>query len=589
MRTAKHKDQSRLIAAAMQEIPCDLTIANVKLVNMFTGEIYAAKVDIIDGFVVRVREEGETACKSVYEYDGGGAYLLPGFIDAHMHVESTMMLPENLSRAVVPWGTTAVCTDPHEIANVLGMDGVRFMLENAKKSALRQYVLAPSCVPSAPGLEESGADFSASDIAEILDWPDVIGVAELMDFVGVYSKSERMKNIIDEGMKRGLFLQGHAPLLGGKELAAYRIAGPMSDHESYSGKEAAEKLRMGFHVNIRAGSLVDNLSDVVGILRNHRWRDFVSVCTDDIHAGDLLNGGHINRVVAKAIEAGIEPVEAYKLATLNAAREYGFGDLGAVAPGYIADLQLVDALDGRKPRAVFVEGRLAAENGKYVGESDDYTQTHMFVNTVNVPQMSSIWDFCLKAPKDCGDYVEINVVEAINEERVLNRLTQMKLPVTDGFVSLGDRRDLQFLCLCNRHGGQGKTIAVFKDFGLEAGAIATTVSHDSHNLTVVYKNPEDAYIAADALRKAGGGIAVARDGHILEILPLPVAGIMSELPCEHLADGVARAQKVVDAVCYMPTILLQTSVVSLPCLPGTVVTDKGIVDGIGRKFVPVFI
>ena len=322
MRKLKEKNQSRLIQAAMGKIPCDLTVKNVQYFNVFTGEIYPAEVDVLDGFVVRVRQVGEYSempAKSVY--DGQGRYLIPGYIDTHMHVESTMMIPENLSRAILPWGTTTICTDPHEIGNVMGVEGVRFMLDNAKKSALRQYVLAPSCVPAVPELESTGASFGAKEAGEILDMDDVVGIAEIMDFVGVYQDGDRMHSIIDEGIKRGMYLQGHAPYVSGKELAAYRLGGPCSDHESATAEEVVEKLRCGIHVNLRASSLIDNLKTLVAGCWNHQWKNMVSICTDDIHAKDLLTVGHINKVVRKAVQAGISGCEAIKLATFNAARE----------------------------------------------------------------------------------------------------------------------------------------------------------------------------------------------------------------------------------------------------------------------------
>ena len=281
-----------------------------------------------------MREEGQEAVlPSRSYYDGQGRYLIPGYIDTHMHIESTMMIPENLARAILPWGTTTVCTDPHEIGNVMGLDGVRFMLENAKKSKLRQYVLAPSCVPSLPGMENAGAEFHAEEVGELLDMDDVVGIAEIMDYVGVMHDSERMHTIIDEGLRRGMFLQGHAPYCSGRELAAYLIGGPVSDHESVNADEVRGKLRAGMHVNLRASSLIDNLSFLVDGCKDQPWRDFVSVCTDDVHAKDLLTVGHINNVVRKAVASGLDGREVVKMATLNAAREYGFDDLGAIAPG----------------------------------------------------------------------------------------------------------------------------------------------------------------------------------------------------------------------------------------------------------------
>lgn len=333
LRKLKDKNRSRLIQSAMGKIPCDLIVKNVQYFNVFTGEIYPAEVDVLDGFVVRVRQVGEHSempAKSVY--DGQGRYLIPGYIDTHMHVESTMMIPENLSRAILPWGTTTICTDPHEIGNVMGVEGIRFMLGNAKKSALRQYVLAPSCVPAVPELESTGTSFGAKEVGEILDMDDVVGIAEIMDFVGVYQAGDWMHSIIDEGIKRGMYLQDHAPYVSGKELAAYRLGGPCSDHESATAEEVVEKLRCDIHVNLRASSLIDNLKTLVAGCRNHQWKDMVSICTDDVHAKDLLTVGHINKGVRKAVQAGISGCEAIKLATFNAAREYGFDDLGAVLP-----------------------------------------------------------------------------------------------------------------------------------------------------------------------------------------------------------------------------------------------------------------
>ena len=480
MRTRKAKDRSRLIQAAMGQIPCDLTIGNVQFFNVITGEIYPASVDILDGFVVLVREEGQEAVlPSKSYYDGQGRYLIPGYIDTHMHIESTMMIPENLARAILPWGTTTICTDPHEIGNVMGLDGVRFMLENAKKSKLRQYVLAPSCVPSLPGMENAGAEFLAKEVGELLDMDDVIGIAEIMDYVGVIQDSERMHTIIDEGLRRGMFLQGHAPYCFGRELAAYRIGGPVSDHESVNADEVRAKLRAGMHINLRASSLIDNLSFLVDGCKDQPWRDFVSVCTDDVHAKDLLTVGHINNVVRKAVASGLDGREVVKMATFNAAREYGFDDLGAIAPGYIADIQLVDALDGSRPKAVFTEGVLVAEDGKYLG-GDCKTADYDLPNTVNMPQIAGPESFVLRVPEGyTGDTIRVNVMVSEDGNRILHHVEPVELPVRDGAVDISGDPTLVFVCCANRYGRGGKTIAVYRDFGLRSGGLASTVSHDS--------------------------------------------------------------------------------------------------------------
>ena len=464
----------------MGKIPCDLTVKNVEYFNVFTGEIYAAEVDVLDGFVVRVRQVGEHSempAKSVY--DGQGRYLIPGYIDTHMHVESTMMIPENLSRAILPWGTTTICTDPHEIGNVMGVEGVRFMLDNAKKSALRQYVLAPSCVPAVPKLESTGASFGAKEVGEILDMDNVVGIAEIME-----------------------------------------------------------------------------------------WKDMVSICTDDVHAKDLLTVGHINKVVRKAVQAGISGCEAIKLATFNAAREYGFDDLGAVAPGYIADMQIVDTLDGCQPAAVFVEGQLVAENGAYTGP-DHKEGDYDFPNTVNIPQIYSADDFRLKAPTS-GDTVKIQVIVPRDGNRVLRDTQVTELPVKDGYVDISGHPDLVYVTVVNRYGTGTQTTAIYKDFGLARGALASTISHDSHNLTVAYRSPEDAYLAAGTLRECAGGVCIADSGEATT-LPLPVAGLMSQMVWADVAAQIEAVQKKLDSMTDGTVTLLATAIMALPVQPCAIV------------------
>ena len=490
MRTRKAKDRARLMQAALGQIPCDLTIGNVQFFNVITGEIYPASVDILDGFVVLVREEGQkTILPSRSYYDGQGRYLIPGYIDTHMHIESTMMIPENLARAILPWGTTTVCTDPHEIGNVMGLDGVRFMLENAKKSKLRQYVLAPSCVPSLPGMENAGAEFHAEEVGELLDMDDVVGIAEIMDYVGVMHDSERMHTIIDEGLRRGMFLQGHAPYCFGRELAAYRIGGPVSDHESVNAVEVRAKLRAGMHINLRASSLIDNLSFLVDGCKDQPWRDFVSVCTDDVHAKDLLTVGHINNVVRKAVASGLDGREVVKMATLNAAREYGFNDLGAIAPGYIADIQLVDALDGSRPKAVFTEGVLVAEDGKYLG-GDCKTADYDLPNTVNMPQIAGPESFVLRVPEGyTGDTIRVNVMVSEDGNRILRHVEPVELPVRDGVVDISGDPTLVFVCCANRYGRGGKTIATSGSSAARSRLPSRTTATTSPSATTIRRTP----------------------------------------------------------------------------------------------------
>lgn len=580
------KDRRRLIAAAMGKIPCDLTVKNVQYVNVFTGEIYPAEVDVIDGFVARVRYPEEAQeLESKETADGEGHYLIPGFIDAHVHIESSMMIPEQFGRVVVPWGTTTVCTDPHEIANVLGIDGVKFMLENGRKSLLRQYVLAPSCVPAVPGLEHSGAEFGEEEIGEILDMDGVVGIAELMDYVGVYSGSERMYRIMEKGLEKNGFLQGHGPLLSGKELSAYAAAGVESDHESETAEEIREKLRRGMHINLRASSLVNHMDQLAEGIRQIPYHDFISVCTDDVHAGDLLALGHVNKVVRYSIEHGMDPVDVIRMATLNGAREYGFKDLGALAPGYAADMQLVKALDGGRPERVWIGGKLAAENGVYVGETAE--ETPDFSNTMNVGWMEKASDFSLTAETENGT-VPVNVIVPLDSTNVLRKVERQELPVKDHCVCLDGREDLAFVCVCNRHGLENRTVAVIQNFGLREGAVGTTVSHDSHNAVIVYKKEKDALALLRELERTGGGLCVVKGGQVTGSVALPVAGLMSLKSCREVAGEFEQYRQAFYQVCGESTPLLSCAIMSLTALPGIVVTDCGLVDGGKQEFVDVF-
>ena len=589
MRIAKQKNRSRLVAAAMGKIPCDLTIENVQLVNVVTGEVYPASVDVLDGMIVRVREKGETNDrKSKTIYEGNGAYLIPGFIDTHMHVESTMMIPEQFARAVLPWGTTTVVTDPHEIGNVMGIEGVKFMLENAKNTPLRQYVLAPSCVPSVPALEGGGAAFHAEEIADLLDTPGVIGIAEVMDYVNVIKDEKRMHDILAEGLKRDVFVQGHAPGVMGKEMQAYTTAGPISDHECRYPEECRQKLRAGMHVNMKSSSLSDFLKESLQGIKGMRYTDFVSFCTDDVHAKDILETGHMNRVVRKAIRLGTDPIDAIRFATLNAAREYSFSDLGAICPGYIADMQLVKDLDGEKPIAVFAQGQLTAEHGKYIPREWEEKKPHSFPNTMHMDHITSPEDFALHAPDGKKGSVRTNVIVSKYKGGAFNKAVWEELPIQDGKVDIRRDPNLAFAAVCNRHGSGDRTVVVVRDFGLVHGAIASTISHDSHNFCVVYKNPEDAYAAAKELCRTGGGITVVSDGSVLATAALPVAGLMSPLPVEQLAVVVDQAIQAICKVSGGKNVFPKITSLALVVLPGTLLSDKGLVDGPSQTFLPIF-
>ncbi len=580
MRIGVWADKARLMEAAQGKRRCDLSIENIQLVNTITGEIYPAGVDVLDGIIVRVRDKGEDSPESLKIIDGEGRYLLPGLIDTHLHIESTMMIPSQFAQAVAPWGTTTIIADPHEIANIMGIDGVHFMLDDSKDTPVRQFFLAPSCVPASPAVESGGAQFGPNEISRLLDTPRILGLGELMNYRQICNQQPRMMDIIAEGAKRGAFLQGHAPKLVGADLAAYILAGPVSDHECRSTEECLEKVRLGMHVNLKASSLSNHLQASLNGVKNHRWKDNVSLCTDDVHAATIFESGHLNRVIRMAIEYGADPLDAYRFATYNAAREYGFSDLGAIAPGFVADLQLLDNLDGGCPYLVILEGKEVAREGRCLIQPAN-NERH-FVNTIKLPPLS-VSDFMLKVPEEDVETFTIHSKEL----GPFNGGCYEEIPVKDGYLYIEDDPDLAIMHVFNRYGKNNSAAAPIRNFGIIKGAVASTIAHDCHNLMTISRNPEDALIAVKALQQSGGGIAVAADGKLLAHLSLPVAGLMSDAPLGILVEEIRKTEKAVSELCSGST-LLKMATFALSALPGAILTDQGIIIDSAEEFTPLF-
>ena len=573
-------NRKKLVDAAAGRISCDLSIVNVNLVNVITGEIYQAEVDIVDGIICRVREKGAACVPPAKDvFDGQGKYLIPGFVDTHMHIESTMMAPENFGRVAAMWGTTTAVTDPHEIGYVMGIDGVSYMVQNAKKSPMRLYSLVPTCVPSVVGVEGAGAEFYAEEVSKMLKMDGILGLAEIMDYMGVVNNDERMSSIIAAGEAAGGFLQGHCPGLSGDKLNAYLCGGPVSEHECRTGENAREKLRLGMYIDIKNSSLSDpkTLPDLLSGLDGMKFLDRVCICTDDVHVADLISKGHMNYVVSKCIECGMDPVQAVRSATINCANEYGFKDIGAVAPGYVADLQLVDNLEFKNhPAYVFKEGQIIAKNGELVN-SEAVAATTPGVNTVNIPQIAQPSDFYLKAE---GDSAQVLVFET-QRDRMMNPTPVYEtMKVENGHVVLPEDEDRCFVAVINRYGSGDMCIGVCRDFHLEKGCVGSTISHDCHNMVLIYKDIEDAYAAAMGLKNCGGGMVIANDGKVQHLLPLEIGGLMSPLPHEQLAPLVADMDEAVGKACGGNAgTMLAIAVLSLPVRPGLVITDRGVVRG----------
>ena len=585
------KNKRQLLKAALGEIKSDLLIKNVQLVNTITGEIYPANVFIYDGMIAHVEYQDLEADHDGAEevIDGQGQYLLPGFIDAHEHIESSMMTPRNFARTVIPHGTTTVITDPHEIGNVWGVEGVRYMYDSSEELPMRQLIDIPSCVPAVPGLENAGAQFGVAEIEELAGLPRVIGLAEVMDFIDVIQGGERMMDIIDVAEKNGLYLQGHAPFVTGRALSAYLCGGPNTCHESRLGEEAVEKIRSGMHVDARDSSITKNVKEIWEGVKDFKFFDNLSLCTDDREADDILNSGHMNDVVRAAIRYGMDPVAAIKSATLNNAREAGIENLGAVAPGYAADLQIVESLTELKPSKVFYGGKLVAEKGKLLADIEEKTYPLESRNSVHVKDLTE-QDFVLKAPVKEGT-VKVNVMTYYDLNLSSTEAVCEELPVKDGKLDLSGDGNLKFVAVVNRYeGNDNLALGVVRGFGITCGALASTVSHDSHNLTIVYDDPKDALIAAEELKRTGGGMCAVKDGQILHTLELPLAGLISLKKAEELAQDSARMKAANRALglSEMENPLLRIVTLALPVIPEVKMSDLGLVDVNNKKIIPIF-
>ena len=582
-------NRKELIKAALGLVECDLAIKNAQLLNVFTGEIYPATVFVYDGAIAHVEyrnlEEGLDKVKNVV--DAEGKYLIPGLIDAHMHVESSMLTPRNFAKVSIPSGTTTIVMDPHEIGNVYGVEGVKYMHDSGEGLPQRQFVDIPSCVPAVPECENAGAEFFAKEIEELAELKRVIGLAEVMDYIGVINQEDRMADIIHAAERKGLYLQGHAPFVSGRNLSAYLIGGPVTDHESRTGEEAIEKLRSGMYIDSRESSITHNVKDIWEGVKHCKFFDHYCLCTDDREADDLLHEGHINYVVNAAIKYGMDPVTAIKSATLNTAREINVTDLGAIAPGYVADMLLVEDLSNIHPTHVFFEGKLVAQDGKLLQPIEDKEYEIETRNSVQLKELS-LDDFHVDTPVENGK-VNVNVMVYPNLELSSTYVEKTEFEVKDGSIVLPND-DYKFVIVLNRYGKGTIGKGIVKGFGTKKGALASTVSHDSHNLTVVYDNERDALLVANTLKECGGGMCAAYNGTVLSTLPLPLAGLMSLKSAEELS---VVSQKMKQAIVElgltdMENPLLRIVTLALPVIPEVKMSDLGLVDVLTKKIVPFY-
>lgn len=583
------KDARALLRAALGETACDTVFTNARIVNVFTGEILPGDVYVYDGFIAHVEyaHPGIIDAPVKETVDCGGLFLIPGLIDAHMHIESTLLTPRNFARAVLPKGTTTVVTDPHEMANVFGAEGVRYMHDSAADLPMRQLIDIPSCVPSVVGREGAGASFTARDIAELAGLERVVGLAEIMDFPGVIHGDERMMTEIAAARGHGLYLQGHAPGLSGRMLSAYVCGGPETDHETTRSQEALEKYRLGLRIDLRESSMAKNAHPIWQGLKDCRYYDTLDLCTDDREAEDLLKAGHLNDVVRTVIREGMDPVDAVKAATINNAREIHMDHLGAIAPGYAADLCLLPDLKEMNMARVYYGGKLVAEDGELRAVIPERTSPLERRSSMNFRPLT-VEDFILKAPRENGTAM-VNVIAYAAPDTALTKTIRMTVTVRNGRVILPDA-DTKFAAVVNRYGRDSIALALVRGSGITNGTLASTVSHDAHNLTIVYDTPENALLAAETLRQSRGGMTAVQNGRMLALLPLPIGGLLSPLDAEGTA-ALARKMKEADrqiGLTKPANPLLRIATLALPVVPEVRLSDQGMIDVASQQFLPVF-
>jgi len=563
MRKLEHK-----LRVARGEAPAELLFKNAQLVNVFSGEIHPTDLAVDDGRVVGF---GNYEAREVIDLEG--AFLAPGLIDGHFHVESTMVTLPEFTRAVVPHGTSAMVIDPHEFTNVLGKDGIEYVLEASRGLPIDFFIMLPSCIPETP-LETSGARMSAADLADMINNERIAGVAELMNYPGVFLGWETELAKIRAG--KGKLIDGHAPGLRGTNLNAYALAGVRSDHESTELEEAREKLRLGMHLLVREGSTERNLEHLIGLVTPQNANN-CSFATDDKLPGDLLREGHIDHSIRKAISLGVPPLTAIQMGTINTARHYRLRNHGAIAPRYWADFIVLDELDAFVVRQVYKKGKLVAENGDYRGPAGKIAKPPR--QTMHV-RFRGAADIAVAA----NGAKSIKVIEIVPEQIVTNSL-RVPPRIENGEIVSDPALDILKLVVVERHNATGNVgVGFVRGFELKRGALGSTVAHDAHNIVVVGVEDDEIVAAVEALREMGGGQVAIENGKTIAALPLPIAGLVSDRPLTEVVEKIdALKAAAAQLGNKLPAPFMSLSFLSLSPIPALKLTDQGLVDAVAMK------
>lgn len=558
-----------LISVAKGESPADLILSHAKIVNTLSGEIEEGNVAIYGEKIAGVGDY--QLGKEVIDLTG--KYLSPGLIDGHVHPESSMLHIPCYAQAVVPRGVSAVVTDFHEIANVKGLEGVKYMMSCARSLPLELYFMVPSCVP-ATSLETSGAQVTVEDIASALSWENTIGLGEVMNFPGVLAADAEILAKI--AASQGKIVDGHAPGLDSKNLNAYIACGIVSDHESTSLEEAREKLQRGMYVMIREGSSERNLEALLPLVTDKTYKRCLFV-VDDRSCADLLRDGDIDAVVRKAIKLGLDPVRAIQMATINSADYFRLPGLGAIAPGYLANLVVTADLATFEAEMVFYRGKLVARDGRPLF-SPALRENKAMTHTMNVKPFDVE---ALKIPSPKGTS---HIIEIVPNQIITKKVAETA-KVAGGFVVPDTERDILKLVVVERHRATGNIgLGLVKGVGLKRGALASSIAHDSHNIIALGTNDVDIYTAIKEVERLGGGLVIATEGKILDALPLPIAGLLSDEPLETVVNKLEKLERIAAELgARLASPFATLSFLALPVIPELRLTDLGMVDVIEFK------
>lgn len=578
-----------LSAVAGGAVPAEMVITNARLVNVCTREIQdSVSVAVACGRIALVGDASHCIGPDTKVIDVQGQYLAPGFLDGHIHVESSMMSVGEYARSVVPHGTSGIYMDPHEIYNVLGMRGIQCMLEDAKRAPLKAMLTTPSCVPAVPGFEDTGSFIGPEEVAQTMEWDECVGLGEMMNFPGILGSTDHAHGITGATLKAGKIVTGHYSMPEtGKGLNAYIASGVRCCHESTRAEDALAKMRLGMYAMFREGSAWHDLKEVAKAITQHQVDSrFAMLISDDTHPHTLISQGHLDHLVRRAVQEGIDVLTAIQMVTINCAQCFQMDhELGSIAPGKCADMVLLDNLKDLNVTKVWIDGDLVAENGAMTQEMAPYEYPEWATHSMHVGETITADTFKIPAS---AEEVTVRAIEVI-PAKVGSYERFVTLKAQNGLLESDPSQDVLKTVVFERHHETGtKGVGFVKGFGIQCGAMASTVAHDAHNLLVIGTNDEDMALAANTLIECGGGMVAVQNGKVLGVVPLPIAGLMNNKPAEEMSEIVEKLEAAWTQIgCTMPSPFMTMALIALACLPELRLTNRGLVDCRTFRFVPL--